>query len=424
MTFLGFWDKWATAATNERRKPFLKILFVHQNFPGQYLHLAPQLATRGHTVLALSKRTGVNLPGVRILNYALSEEPHRGTHPFIARSRRDLDFAIAAAKSAMQLKEEGFEPDLICAHPGWGEALYLRDVWPNTPQLHYCEFFLKPFGPQNIFRPSEPQSLHQIVAARANSHLFLAALDSMDAGISPTAWQRQQYPLLYQHKIETLHDGINCRVCQPNSEACVTLSDGRQLTRSDQVVTYVSRNLEPARGFPEFMRSVEMLLAVNKDVEILIIGGEETSYSPGHSSGKSWRDVLIDEMEIDLSRVHFLGKVPYATYLSVIQVSSAHIYFTVPYVLSWSVLEAMACGSLVIASRTEPVTEVISHGLNGLLCDFFDPSALVDQIHASLKNPRDFDAIRTNARATILDRYSLDRCLPGQIELAENLGTA
>lgn len=400
----------------------MRLLFVHQNFPGQFLHLAPRMARDGDEVVALSARKeDVVLPGVRIVRYEVAETSAAGTHPMLRRFERARDYGASAAAAGLRLRAQGFSPDVIVTHPGWGEALFLRDVWPAAHQLHYCEFHLRPFDPVQLFDPGAPLPLAQAFESRINAGLNLFALDAMDRGYSPTEWQRQQFPARAQKLITVIHDGINAGLCRPNPDAVLTLPNGRRLTHGDKVVTYVARNLEPLRGFPQFMRGMAELLSRHRDVEVVVIGGDEVSYGRPHPSGRPWREVVLDEVDIDRSRLHFLGRVPYDQYLATLQISAAHVYLTVPFVLSWSALEAMAAGCLLVASDTEPVREVVSDGENGLLVDFFDRHGLADRVGECLLHPQKFASIRARARETILSRFALARCLPVQIELVRSL---
>jgi glycosyltransferase involved in cell wall biosynthesis len=397
----------------------MRVAFIHQNFPGQYQHLAPQLAKRGHAVVALSTRVGIQFPGVRITNYVASGKQSPGSHPFVSRFERHLQQGMAVAATALKLRKEGFDPDVICVHPGWGEALYVKEVWPKAQQLHYCEYHLRPYNPAQVFDPRAVLTLDQPFSQRVTGGLNLFALNDMDAGVSPTHWQKGQYPSLFRDRITVIHDGINVGLCRPNPDASLLLPSGRRLSRADKVVTYVARNLEPMRGFPQFVRAMGQLLSRDPAVEIVVLGGDEVSYSAMHASGRPWREVMLEEVELDPERVHFCGKLRYLDYLATLQISSAHVYLTAPFVLSWSMLEAMAVGCIVIASDTEPVREVITDGVDGLLFDFFDREALVDRVEAALREPQSFEQLRQSARATILERYSLQQCLPKQIELVE-----
>ena len=399
----------------------MKLLFVHQNFPGQYLNLAPRMARGGHDVVAVSSRPGVKFDGVKIVNYEAPGGAPTGAHRYLDSSEAPVGRGERVAELALQMKKAGFTPDVICAHPGWGESLYLRDVWRQSPQLHYCEFFFHSFTGPSQFRPQEEVALDQVFGLRTRSSIFLLALNDCDAGVTPTHWQHAQYPIAYQPMIEVAHDGIRTDYFRPRPDATVTLPSGRTLSRSDRVVTYVSRNLEPVRGFPEFMRAVSLVQQREPETEFVVLGGDEVSYGAPAPGGDTWREKMLREVDLDLSHVHFLGKVPYDRYLSILQLSSAHVYLTVPYVLSWSLMEAMAAGCLVIASGTEPVREVVEDGRNGLLVDFFDAKALAAKIIEPLDRQDAFDDLRRAARQTICERYSLAACLPRHIEQIKRL---
>jgi glycosyltransferase involved in cell wall biosynthesis len=320
------------------------------------------------------------------------------------------------------LREDGFSPDLIVAHPGWGEALFLKDVCPKTPLLNYCEFFYHGRGADVGFDPDTPASLDAICRARArNAHLLLS-LAECDRGISPTHWQRSTHPGEYQGKIEVIFDGIDTLTVRPDPAASFMLPDGRKLTRADNVVTYIARNLEPYRGFPSFMRAVPRILAEATDAQIVIVGGDEVSYGRSAPEGKSWREVMLAEVgPLDPARVHFLPRIPYPRYLSLLSVSTAHVYLTVPFVLSWSCFEAMASGCLVIGSRTPPVQEVIRDGHNGLLVDFLDPAGIARQVIDAIRSRENLSELRDRARATIEVTYALSQCLPAQLRLLQSM---
>jgi len=300
----------------------------------------------------------------------------------------------------------------------------LRDVWPHAPQLHYCEFFFRSFSGPAQFRPREDVSLDHLFGVRTRNSLSLIALNDCDAGVTPTIWQHAQFPAEFKSRIAVAHDGINMDFFKPRPDATVTLPSGRTLNRTDRIVTYVSRNLEPVRGFPEFIRSLELLLRRDDKVEVLVIGGDEVSYGPPLPEGQTWRENMLKEVELDLNRVHFLGKLPYAKYLLALQASSAHVYLTVPYVLSWSVLEAMSAGCVVVGSDTAPVREVIEDARNGFLVDFFDAAGLARKIAEVLDRRDELDGLRGAARETVRERYSLARCLPRQVDQIERLGRA
>lgn len=400
----------------------MNVLFVHQNFPGQYLHVADRLAAEGRNrVVAITKRKDAVLRRVARVLYPPPEGAGPGTHPYLVKLDEAVRFGEAAAGAALRLKREGFTPDVVCAHPGWGESLYLKDVFPETPLLHYCEFYFHAFGGPVHFDPKEPVRLDSVFGTRTRNVLHLLTLDSGDWGVTPTHWQRAQYPEPYRDKISVIHDGINVRLCKPDPNARFPLDNGQGLTRDDEVVTYVARNLEPTRGFPTFMRAVAELTRRRPRCHVLIVGGDEVSYSASLPDGRTWREAMLAEVEVDPRRVHFLGKIPYATYLKLLQVSRAHVYLTTPFVLSWSMLEAMAAECLVVASDTAPVREVIEDGRNGLLVDFFDHRAVADRVEEALDHHGSMGELRREARRTVVDRYRLAKCLPAQVRLIEDV---
>jgi len=406
----------------------MKILFVHQNFPGQYLHLARFLGARPeHEVVFLTQRRDATLPGVRLVVY----QPARVVTPTIHHYLRDTEAGVlnaqAVARAAWDLKASGFIPDVMVGHNGWGEIWYLKEVFPNTPLWGYFEFYYRLHGADVDFEPGTPLIPDQGPRLRTKNVGNLLGLDQVDAGQCPTLWQKSGYPHRYHPLLHVVHDGIDTRTVAPSTAARVTLPlrDGtRTLTGADEVVTYVARNLEPYRGFPSLLRSLPAILARHPRAQVVIVGGDGVSYGPPLPDGQSYRQQLVAELDgsLDLSRVHFVGKVSYSTFLAILQISTVHVYLTYPFVLSWSLLEAMAAGCLVVASRTAPVTEVITDGENGLLVDFFSPSEIAERVGAALSDREAMEALRAQARQTIKDRYDLHTiCLPQQLAFLERL---
>jgi glycosyltransferase involved in cell wall biosynthesis len=406
----------------------MKILFIHQNFPAQYRWLAQTLAAdKRWEVMALGeagniKRRG-KLPGVNTAGYAEPQPASQQTHHYVKPLEGAVRRGQAVVRACLELKKRGFVPDLVYAHPGWGEALFLRDVYPNARITLYCEFYYRATGRDVGFDPEFPSNLDDIFRVRIKNAASILSLEAADAGISPTRWQRDAFPAEYRDRIALLHEGVDTSVVKPDARAELALPKGTKLTARDEVVTYIARNLEPYRGFHMFMRALPEILRRRPKAHVLVVGADGVSYGQSPPKGTTYRKKYLEEIGngVDLSRVHFMGQVPYDTLLKVYQVSSVHVYLTYPFVLSWSMLEAMAAGCAVLASRTPPVEEVIVDGENGYLVDFFKPGEIAERVDKLLSRPQDTAPVREKARKTIVERYDLKRiCLPKQLELVNS----
>ena len=401
----------------------MNLLFVHQNFPGQFKHLAPHFARAGHTVKALGI-DGAGLPDIPMLRYKPGRATSREAHPWAQEFETKVIRGEACAAAAQKLKGEGFTPDVIVANPGWGESLFLKDVWPQAKMLALIEFYYAARGLDFDFDPEfhrEDLARHARLRAK-NAHLLMALAD-MDWGVCPTEFQRITVPAEYRGKTSVIFDGIDTNVVRPDPGVYVTVN-GRTLRAGDEVLTFVNRNLEPYRGYHVFMRALPEILHRRPNAVALIVGGDGVSYGAAAPEGKNWKQIFLDEVKerLDASRGFFLGRPPYADYLRVLQVSACHVYLTYPFVLGWSCIEALAAGCLVIGSRTPPVAEVIRHGENGLLVDFFDTTALADTVAECLAQRERFAPLRSQARATAVKRYDIASvCLPQQVALVERL---
>lgn len=404
----------------------MKILFVHQNFPGQYLHLARHLAAiPGNQVVCITQRADGNVAGVRKIVYTPQRAVTEGIHPYLRDAETGILNAQAVARAALDLKKSGFVPDVMVGHNGWGEIWYLKDVFPHTPLLGYFEFFYQVSGADVGFDPSVPVRFNDAPRLRTKNAGNLLGLHAADAGQCPTHWQKSTYPTGYHPKLQVIHDGIDTTLVTPDTSARLRLPGSEiDLAAGEELVTYVARNLEPYRGFPSFMRSLPAILRQRPQARVLIVGGDEVSYGARLPDGRTFRQRMLDELgdSLDQSRVHFLGKVPYAVYLKVLQMSRVHVYLTYPFVLSWSMLEAMAAGCLVVGSRTAPVQEVIREGENGRLVDFFRPDEIAQRVIEGLAEPAAFDTLRRNARQTVVENYDLHtRALPALVRVIEGL---
>ena len=404
----------------------MNILFIHQNFPGQYRHLARHLAAQsGNRVVFITQRPNAPLPGVETLVY----RPQRKVTPHLHHYLRDTEAGVLNAQGvvrvALELKRSGFLPDVIFGHNGWGEIAYLKDVFPSVPLIGYFEYFYRLAGGDVGFDPGLPITFDTAPRIRTKNLGNLLGLDACDWGQCPTRWQKSTYPGIYQPKLTVIHEGIDTDLVRPDRQACLSIPDDREasarsidFSAGEEIVTYVARNLEPYRGFPCFMLSLPKILNARPQAQVVIVGGDEVSYGGALPEGQTYRQKLLDELgdSLDRRRVHFLGKVPYSTFRTLLQISRVHVYLTYPFVLSWSMLEAMAAGVVVVGSRTAPVEEVIREGENGLLVDFFDHAAIADRVIDVLSDSGRFDPIRQQARQTIVDNYDLHSvCLPRMI---------
>ncbi len=405
----------------------MNLLFIHQNFPGQFRHIAAHFAADpGNRVVAIGeapnlKKAAAIHPRIEQRPYASPPPAHAATHRYVRGYEAAVQRGLAVADAATRLKAEGFVPDLILAHPGWGEALYLRDVFPASRIVQHAEFFYQPTGADVGFDPEFPTAGDDAYRIRTKNTTQLMSMAQADLLIAPTEWQRSRFPDTLRSRMQVVHEGIDTTLAVPNPATTITLARaGVTLAAGDEVVTYVARNLEPYRGFHVFMRALPRLLGLRPKARVLIVGGNAVSYGSKPAGGRTWRETLIAEVGagIDATRVHFLDRLPYAAYLQVLQVSAVHAYLTYPFVLSWSLLEAMSAGCMVVGSRTAPVEEVITHGQNGWLADFFDHQSLAGTLAEALEQRARLGAIRDAARQTIVERYDLRSiCLPRQVAL-------
>ena len=409
----------------------MKILIIHQNFPGQYKHLAPALVAQGHEVVALTckvKEPG-HWNGVRLVPYPIRGSSTKGIHPWLADFETKLVRATSCYQGALPLRDEGFSPDVILAHHGWGESLLLKDLWPGARMGLYCELYHLSRKPFLNFDPEFPPRAPdgdpiRIRLKNLNNRLHE---EIMDAGISPTRFQASTFPEEWQDRLTVAHDGIDTDLVTPDETAQLELPEGSVVTREDEVVTFVNRNLEPYRGYHVFMRALPKILRRRPEAQVVLIGGDEVSYGAKPPAGKSWKQIFIDEVrgqisDDDWARVHFLGRVPYERYLAMIQVSRVHVYLTYPFVLSWSLLEAMSAGCAILASDIEPVREALSEGETGRMVDFFDRAGLVERLCEMLDDPAGRARLGANARAHVVAHYDLRRvCLPRQLDWVARL---
>lgn len=404
----------------------MKFLFIHQNFPGQYTHVVAALVQEGHEVVALT----INRPkgivrGVRCILYTPGAVRPPAAEDSMSRGLAEWETKVArgtAAANAMRhLRKEGFLPDVIAAHPGWGEALFAKDIFPKSRLIVYAEYFYGDQGSDTHFDSEFKDSERSAEYLRLKNTHLLHALSTCDAAVSPTRFQKDRHPEWARARIQVIHDGVDTDLFRPNPSASVTLRSARKNFRpGDEVVTFVARQLEPYRGYHTFMRSLPLLQRLRPHAHVVIVGGSGTSYGAAPPAGKTWRGIFQKEVarEVDSTRVHFVGRLAHETLTQLLQVSAAHVYLTYPFVLSWSLLEAMSIGCLVIGSDTAPVKEVIEHGRNGLLTNFFDHQALARCAADALASRDELNGCRNNARELVRQKFDLaSNCLPAHLAM-------
>jgi len=410
----------------------MKFLIIHQNFPGQFRHLGPVLVGLGHEVVGLTPRVKeqTTWQGITLYPYAPKRGSSKDIHPWLADFETKILRGEACYDAAMVLRDEiGFSPDVILAHHGWGEPMFLRDVWPEARIGLYCEYYYRPEYPYGEFDPEFPtrDPVKDPLRLRMKNLNNLVHSDLADAALSPTTFQADTFPPAWREKISVIHDGVKTGQMVPNPEAQLDLPDGSTVTRADEVITFVNRNLEPYRGYHTFMRALPDLLKKRPNARVLIVGADGVSYGAKPPPGKTWKQIFIDEVrgripDTDWARVHFLGHIPYDQFTALLQVSRLHIYLTYPFVLSWSLLETMSVAGTILASDTGPVRELITDDVTGRLVDFFDPQALVAAADALLEDETTRLRLGRAARAHVVENYDLKTvCLPKLLKWVNDL---
>jgi len=391
------------------------IVFIHQNMPGQFKFLSRWFGQRdGWRAYFLTRRRDRQVEGVQRITYDLHRQPKPETHLYMRQMEASVLHGQAVARKLDELRRHGITPDVIMGHTGWGETLYAKDVFPTSPLMAYSEFYYRARGADCDFDPTLPPSMDSVLQTRTRTAHMLLSMEAADHIWTATEWQRSVHPAAFKPLIEVCHEGIDTSLLKPDPNVRFVLPDQSVLTPEDEVITYVARNLEPYRGFPTFMRALPLILERRPNAKVLVVGGDDISYGKRPKDFKTWREAMDVEVDYDRSRVHFLGGLMYGDYRRVLQISSVHVYLTYPFVLSWSMLEAMSSGCLIVGSRTPPVEEVIEDGVNGLLVDFFAPEDVADRVCAVLQDPGAFAPLRRAARETVRQRYELQDCFARQ----------
>ena len=400
----------------------MRVLFIHPNFPAQFRHIARLLARDpDNEVLFLTDniRPEWHIPGVRKRQLP-AVSPITVNRPLLSPLLRTYERGEAVLRALIRLKSQGFSPDLVYVHTGWGVSWFVRDVYPHARILGYFEWFYNVDGADVCFGRKKPPSPAFSAKLRMKNQVMINDLIACDRGISPTRWQHAQFPEPLRSKIHIIHDGIPTDFFKPDPDARLDLP-GIPLSGKEKIVTYAARGMEPYRGFPQFMRSLPIILEEDKKCHVIIAGSDRVCYGKPLSGGKSYKEEVLKTLDLDMNRIHFTGPLPYKDYRRLLQVSTVHVYLTRPFVLSWSLLEAMATGCVVVGSGTEPVQEVIEEGVNGFLVDFFSPEDIAEKVIAILSYPSFMNGIRQKARETVHRRYDVKQMIDAQRNLIKKL---
>jgi len=400
----------------------LKLLFVHPNFPGQFKHIAPGLAAAGFEVTAIGRHpiAVASLPGVRVHRYKGSPFRVDPRYPPLDAFANQVRQGRAAAALMAELCDAGYVPDVVVGHPGWGDMMFLPRVWPAARVISYLEFYYRETGADFGFDPEYPVAAQDGEMMPLRNLAQIQAQHTADLCVAPTRWQRDLFPPPVRRSIHVVHEGVDSRALRPKETARIRLPDGRLLTRATPVLTYSARDLEPYRGFHVFMRTLPELQRDNPELFTIIVGGDGVSYGRRPQNAGNWREAMLAEVgdRLDHRRIWFAGRLPFATYQRVLQVSAVHTYLTFPFVLSWSFIEAMACGCAIVGSRTGPVEEVLEDGVTGRLVPFFDRAALRDTVNGLLADPDERRRLGAAARRLARRHYDVnDVTLPRYAEM-------
>lgn len=389
----------------------MHVLFVHRSGSGQFAHLIQRLVAEGGEVTLVTEKPEPDRPGIRQIAYSVGEPAT--AHATLAATDYHVRTGEAVAAELSRLHRHD-RPDAILGHVGWGGMLFAKDAMPGVPLIGYCEYFYNAAGSDLDFDPAFTVPEAERRRIRMRNAAQLVTLQTLDFAYAPTRWQQRQYPRALQQRIAVCHDGIDIHFCRPDGQATFALPDGRVLRPGDPVVTFAARDLDPYRGYPQFMRAAAKIAQERPEVVFVAVGGDGPGYGRPRPDGRLWREVMLEETGLGDRIVH-IPWLAHADLVRLFQVSAAHVYLSVPFVLSWSMLEAMACGALIVGSATPPVQEVIRHGVNGLLAPFFDEARLAKTVIAALDRRAEVAPLRAAARQTVMARFEREACVDRQL---------
>lgn len=384
----------------------MRILFLHDNFPAQFGNIGQFLARRGWDVAFGTQRTGMSLDGIKVFNYKPHREVTQKIHPYAANFEKAGLTGQAVARAAIELKKSSFAPDIVMAHSGWGPGLFAKEMWPHAKYVGYFEWYYQVDAPDTSFMNEKPQELDDLLRGRSRNAAILMDLANCDAGICPTRFQHSQFPDCFTDKLRVIHDGIDTDYFSPVEGAKLKI-DGLDLSSASEIITYVARGMEPYRGFPEFMKTMEYVLRKRKDAHVVVVGQDRVAYGKKLPDGDSYKKQALAQLDLPEERVHFTGLLPRNQYRDVLRASSVHVYLTVPFVLSWSSMEAMSTGCALVASDVAPVREIADLAPGCIkLADMKDHRDVARAVNEVLDNAEETTRQRQLARELIVKKYA------------------
>ncbi|MEO1000392.1 MAG: glycosyltransferase [Pseudomonadota bacterium] len=399
----------------------MRILFVHDNYPAQFGQFGRWLkAAHGWDVAFATAREGVTeaVAGAPVYPYAVHREPTEGVHPYARVFEGAAIKGQAAARAFLAARGAGFSPEIVMAHAGWGPGIFAREVWPDARYVPYFEWYYRTPAPDMAHLGAPPPEVHQQLYQHSRNAPIWAEFAVADLGLVPTAFQAAQFPELFRDRLAVIHDGIDTEFHRPDPGARADVA-GLSLPPDAEIVTYLTRGMEPHRGFPQFLEAIARLQPERPRLHAVIGGEDRIAY--GDRRAGSWKEKMLAELPLDRDRLHFTGPLPRADYLRLLQASHVHFYFTTEFVLSWSMLEAMAAGALIVASDTTPVREFMVDGETGLLTDFHDVPAAAARIAEALDGQARLAPLRSAARAHVVKTLSAATLWERKRELLEDL---
>ncbi len=398
----------------------MNILFLHPNFPAQFLHQAMYFARNPKDkVFFLTKETnGSQLKNVNVGLYKPMREATKGIHHYVEPLEKAVLEGQAVVRAIVNLKQKtGFVPDVIVGHTGWGSTLFVKDIYPKVPVVGYFEWYYNAFGSDVGYWPDEKVPEDDRMRIRCMNATQLLAYHGCEAAYAPTNWQRDQYPPMYREGIRVAHEGVDTDLHRPKPGTKLVLpSVSLDLSDAEEIVTFVSRGFEPYRGFDKFMDALRIFLEHRPKCHVVLAGKDRVCYG-SKLKDTTWQKIEEKKGGYDKSRVHFTGLLRRDEYLTLLQASTVHVYLTRPFVLSWSMVEAMSVGCCLVASATPPVEEVVEDGVNGLLANFREPAHIAMRIEEALEDAELRSRLGKAARETVLERYDRDDCLRRQLNL-------